>query len=153
MNLTSVFTISLFLVLGFTFDVCASDATCSDVNWQGCITDLISRGRYDTAYHSLLPIAEKGNSDAQIGIAILLNAEPGLSSTKKMNKKDRELLALPWIEKSATAKNPEALAWLADGYKFGWFNFAINEPLSTCIKLIKTSSVGAVSECRKRHDK
>jgi hypothetical protein len=40
----------------------------------------------------------------------------------------------PWIQKAAIGSNEQAINWLANGYKFGWFGFKVDLARAKCLR-------------------
>jgi hypothetical protein len=148
MGIQNTVAISLILGVFATYSTSASASLCVEDDWETCVAHHIAQGRHDSAFIALLPFAKKGNAEAQIGLALLISAGHGLDNAKKADQRTREKLALPWVERAAASNHRDALNWLADGYKFGWFGFAKDASLSQCIRVIAPQGSGSVEKCR-----
>lgn len=128
---------------------CAPTDPCGGEPRLACASQLIAKDKFDEAYASLLPMANEGNSEAQLGIALIVANGHGEAAAKGADLPTRQRLAYPWIVKAAKQGESQAISWLADGYKFGWFGFAVNAEIEQCLRQVVKQRVGSVDACQK----
>jgi len=128
-----------------------SNCLAEDFTIKEAGTNAIAQEDYELAYKIWLPLAEKGDSEIQFAVAMLLANGYG-HGEKKPSIEQREKRALVWIRKSSLAGNNDAMKWLSDAYKNGWFNLSKNEKLSDCWKKASKSKVTSL-ECKVLEEK
>ena len=141
----------VFLSLPFVFTAgCVSADVCNkNENIKECASRLMSSDRFDEAYAALAPLATRGDSEAQLAVAMLVAGGHGDDAAKGSDDKTRKLLAFPWIEKAANGGETQAILWLADGYKFGWFGLPVNLKIEECLREVaKKKRSTSVQNCR-----
>lgn len=105
---------------------------CGDA--KACAAEAMVAGNLDSAYRLLLPLAEAGDAESQVSIALILVNGGGMAEAKHGSKERRDMLALPWIRRAAIGANRQAIYWLADGYKYGWFEFSVDKVKEACLR-------------------
>jgi hypothetical protein len=103
---------------------CAADRS-KDLGAQAA-----NSGHLADAYRLWLPLAQKGDTEVQESIALLLVSDQDMGL--KISKTEREKLALKWIIRSAKGGRQSARKWLADSFKHGWLGLNKNENASIC---------------------
>lgn len=132
LNRDRLFATARVLLFAIICSTCNAAPSCGEL--KACGAEALQTGDLDAAYTLLLPEAESGDTNSQIAIALILSNGGGTPLAKKGSKVQRERLALPWIERAARKGNPEAINWLADGYKYGWFGFSVNSAKEQCLR-------------------
>ena len=151
LNLSGLDVTRWFMVCGVLLGMlgCAVAAPpCVDGNLKQCGANAINQGDFDGAYELLLSVGNSGDAESQITIALLISNGYGLQEAKLASRERRQLLALPWIERAADGGNLQAINWLADGYRFGWFGFKVDSEREKCLRSAAKNKI-AVAYCRK----
>ncbi len=116
---------------------------CRGMAPKDCATEAINREDYGKAYLVLLGLANKGDAESQMGVALLIANGHGDARSGGASTEERKILALPWIRKAAIGGNKQATSWLADGFKYGWFGFPVSQEKESCLRRAADSAKSA----------
>ena len=150
MNRMNIFILGLASFLLTSIAGCASVDLCGDEPRLACASRLIASDRFDEAYATLLPMANANSGEAQLAIAMIVANGHGEATAKGADVQTRQRAAYPWIEKAAKNGETQAISWLADGYKHGWFGLVVNTEMEQCLRQIVKQRIGSVERCRAR---
>lgn len=138
-------TIALVTLLCFLISSGAAEST------KQLGADAANSGRYAEAYRLWLPLAEGGDREVQEGVALLLAGNGDLGV--RFSASEREAQTLKWIVKSARNGQPDAMRWLADSFKSGWYGLRASQAAAQCWRSAAESDAATgSSECEKLVD-
>ncbi|MEI7534907.1 MAG: hypothetical protein WCK57_11110 [Verrucomicrobiae bacterium] len=88
---------------------------------QSQLENLAKEKRFDEGLRLLRPYAEKGNPDAQFGMAMGIVQKGGEVNNREV---------VDWMRKAASQGQQEALGLLSESYRWGNFNLPTNQVMA-----------------------
>jgi len=101
------------------------------------LENLAKEKRFDEGLRLLRPYAEKGNPDAQFGMAMGMVQKGGEVNNREV---------IDWMRKAASQGQQEAVGLLSESYKWGNFNLPTNQVMAEMWKNALTDT-NQIQEC------
>jgi uncharacterized protein len=125
------FCVTLLLCLMFAASACAvNEKEKKETISKGVAA--VARGDYEAAYNLVLPLADRGDADAQAQVALFIANGYGSKEARLADEEGRELLAWPWVKKSALGGNRQSIDWIAETFEFGRLGVTRDDVSSKC---------------------